>query len=98
MFCEASSGTYHAVDDGEPRLRLSASSVIPLHALGYRQDDPRENCSRRSHVGSLPDTRLAADLMLAALFDAYGARLDSEIEIDAPKGGPGATGCGTPAF
>lgn len=79
-------------------MRLSACSVAALHALGYRQGDPRENYLRRIHLDSPPNTRLAADLMPAALFDARGTRLDSGIEIDAPKGGPGGMGCGTPAF
>jgi hypothetical protein len=40
---------------------------------------------------------IAADLMLATLHDAYGARPGAALDIEAPYGGSPGSGCGTPA-
>lgn len=89
MLCEASSGAY-----GKTGFRLQAQSQAALRALQYAQADGEANFSRTVSLGDPPDVGIAADLMLAALYDAYGAEPDSAIEITAPRGGGG--GCGTP--
>ncbi|MCJ2068609.1 hypothetical protein MKK75_07315 [Methylobacterium sp. J-030] len=94
MLCEASSGAYGPAGDG--RLKLDASARAALQALGYVQASPRENFSRSVELGHPPDFAIAADLMLAALHDSYGARPDSVIEIQAPHGGDPVAACRTP--
>lgn len=94
MFCEAASGAYGAA--GESGLRLGASAREALRALRFVQDNPRENYARTIDLGDPPDLGLAADLMLSALHEAYGARPGSELQIEAPKGGNPETECGTP--
>ena len=89
MLCEASSGAY-----GSPAFELDAQSQAALRALHYVQEDPRKNFSRTIFLGDPPNLGIAADLMLAALYDAYGAEPDSAISITAPRGG--GAGCGTP--
>jgi hypothetical protein len=94
MFCEAASGAYGP--PGRRRLRLDATARQALAALGYVQADPAENFSRLVELGSPPDTGIAADLMLAALHDAYGARPGDILDIEDPHGGTPGRGCGAP--
>jgi hypothetical protein len=94
MFCEAASGAYGP--SGESGLRLDAPAREALRALRFVQDNPRENYARTIDLGDPPDLELAADLMLSALHEAYGAHPGSELQIEAPKGGKPETECGTP--
>lgn len=94
MFCEAASGAYGP--SGERGLRLGASVREALRALRFVQDNPRENYSRTVDLGDPPDLGIAADLMLSALHEAYGAHPGSELQIEAPNGGNPQTDCGTP--
>ena len=95
MFCEASSGAYGPT--GEGRLRLDPAERAALNALGYVQASPRKNFAREVEIGDPPDVTIAADLMLAALHDGYGAGPGSVIEIQAPSGDDPIAACGTPA-
>ncbi|XYD10642.1 hypothetical protein R1A27_09355 [Methylobacterium sp. NMS12] len=94
MFCEAASGAYGP--PGGSRLRLDATARAALAALRYVQADPAENFARLVELGTPPDLGIAADLMLAALHDAYGARPGDVLDIEAPYGGTPGRGCGTP--
>ncbi|MEE7449772.1 hypothetical protein MRF4_19220 [Methylobacterium radiotolerans] len=94
MLCEAASGAYGP--PGRRRLRLDAAARQALAALGYVQADPAENFARLVELGTPPDMGIAADLMLAALHDAYGARPGTVLDIEAPHGGTPGRGCGTP--
>ncbi|MCJ2142026.1 hypothetical protein [Methylobacterium sp. E-066] len=94
MLCEASSGAYGPGAPGQPAFQLHPRSQAALHALHFVQADARENFSRTVILGDPPDVGIAAELMLAALYDAYGAEPDSAIAIMAPRGG--GAGCGTP--
>jgi len=95
MFCEASSGAYGPT--GEGRLQLGPAERAALNALGYVQTSPRKNFARDVAIGDPPDVAIAADLMLAALHDGYGAGPGSVIEIQAPYGDEPVATCGTPA-
>jgi len=94
MLCEASSGAYGPGAPGKPAFQLHPQSQAELHALHYVQTDARENFARTVILGNPADVGLAADLMLATLYDAYGAGPGSAISITAPRGG--GAGCGTP--
>lgn len=94
MLCEAASGAYGP--PGGDRLRLNASALAALAALHFVQDGPRENFARIVELGDPPDVGIAADLMLATLHDAYGARPGAVLDIAAPRGGTLGRGCGTP--
>ncbi|WP_267421838.1 hypothetical protein [Methylobacterium sp. GC_Met_2] len=95
MFCEASSGAYGPT--GEGRLQLGPPERAALNALGYVQASPSKNSARDVVIGDPPDVTIAADLMLAALHDGYGAGPGSVIEIQAPSGDDPVVACGTPA-
>ena len=94
MLCEASSGAYGPSASGQPAFQLHARSRAALHALHFIQADARENFLRSVFLGDPPNVGIAADLMLAALYDAYGAEPDSAISITAPR--DGGAQCGTP--
>jgi len=94
MFCEASSGAYGPT--GRDRLRLGPSERAALNALGYIQANAGENFAREVELGAPPDVAIAAELMLAALHDGYGARPGSVIEVRAPYAGEPGIACGTP--
>ncbi|MCJ2053576.1 TY-Chap domain-containing protein [Methylobacterium sp. J-070] len=94
MFCEASSGAYGPAGPG--RFRLDAPARAALRALGFVQADPGKNFVRDVDLGDPPDVTVAADLMLAARHDGYGARPGSVIEISAPYGDDPVADCGTP--
>lgn len=94
MLCEASSGAYGPIGHG--RLRLDASARAALEALGFVQASPREDYVRHVELGHPPDVAIAADVMLTALHDGFGARPGSPIEIWVPYGGDPVEPCGTP--
>ena len=95
MYCEASSGAHGPT--GEGRLQWGPTERAALNALGYAQASPRESSARDGAIGDPPDVTIAADLMLAALRDGYGAGPGSVIEIQAPSGDDPIAACGTPA-
>lgn len=94
MICEASSGAYGPTGQGQ--LRLGASERAALRALGYVQAAARENFARPVELGDPPDLTIAADLMLAALYDGYGARPGRVIELWSSYGDAPVVPCGTP--
>lgn len=97
MGCEASSGAY-GPKEGEPgHFAPSSAARAALARLGYRLDDPAENFTRTIALGTPPDVGQAATLMLRTLFDAYGARPGSPVEVVAPRGGDAISDCGAPA-
>ncbi|MCJ2013695.1 TY-Chap domain-containing protein [Methylobacterium sp. J-076] len=96
MYCEASSGAYGPATDQPFHLVPPEEARAALHRLGYRQNDPSRNYERILPLGTPPNVGLAADLMLAALFHAYGARDWSTLEVEAPRGGDAALSCGAP--
>lgn len=67
-----------------------------MRALGYVQASTNENFARHIGLGDPPDLTVAADLMLATLYDGYGARPGSVIEVLAPYGDNPAAPCGMP--
>lgn len=94
MFCEASSGTFAFL--GSDRLRIGHSERAALGALGFVRANSETRFGRDIELGDPPDVTIAADLMLVARHDGYGARLGSPIEIRATYGGDPVAPCGTP--
>lgn len=97
MFCEASSGAYGTGKFSLVRFVPTEETQNTLNGLGFTQDDPEKNFSQTVPLGSPPDVRVAADLMLTTLYEAYGARRDIDLDMDAPKGGDAHRQCGAPA-
>jgi T3SS (YopN, CesT) and YbjN peptide-binding chaperone 3 len=84
MLCEASSGFY-AQRPGEPRrFRLAPEAVAALGRLGFSTDDAQGNYRRELELGRPPNLVAVADLMLSALYEGYGARLDTRLKLTAP--------------
>ncbi len=84
VVCEASSG-FHATKSDEPRTHwLPAEAVSALARLGFSTDDSAGNFQRISDVTSPPDFNALADLILAALHNAYGARAHISLLFNAP--------------
>jgi hypothetical protein len=84
MLCEAASGFY-AQRTGEPRrFRLAPEAVAALGRLGFSTDDTQGNYRRELELGRPPKLVAVADLMLSALYEGYGARLDTRLKLTAP--------------
>ena len=83
MYCEAASGFYEQRPQ-ERRLRPMPGSIAAIAALGFSTDPSEGNFSQEIDLGDPPDLSRAADLMLATLHDAYGARLWTELKFNAP--------------
>ncbi len=82
MLCEAAPGAYGP--SGGDRLQLDADALAALKTLAFVQADPHEIFSRTVDLGSPPDVGIAAALMLAALYDVYGARGGTPLMIEGP--------------
>lgn len=97
MSCEASSGAYLADAQDAARYVPRPDVIETLHRLGFRQKNRSENFSREVELGAGTDVTVAADLMLAVLFEAYGVRAGTPLVIEAPQGGGSDGTCGAPA-
>jgi hypothetical protein len=87
MLCEASSGFYAQLP-GEPRrFRVTPQGLGALARLGFSTDDSRGNYQRLIGLSSTADFPLVADLILSALYQAYGARIGSDMEWKSPLAG-----------
>jgi hypothetical protein len=84
LLCEAESGFY-AQKDGEPRrFRVRSEGIAALAQLGFSTDDSEGNYQRLIPLDGSDDFAEIADVILTALYEAYGARLDSKLEWEAP--------------
>jgi hypothetical protein len=84
VLCEASSG-YHTQKGGKARaFRASPEAVAELGRLGFATDDSKGNFQREMEARSHKDLEVVADLLLAAIYRAYGARPGSRMVITAP--------------
>lgn len=84
MLCEASSGYYRTVPEEQRTGYLRPSSVAELARLGFLTDDTEGNFQRFLSFHGEPNYRAIADLVLMALFKAYGARIGSQLEWKSP--------------
>jgi hypothetical protein len=84
VLCEASSGFY-TQKDGKPRaFRPSTEAIAVLGRLGFSTDDSKGNFQREMDTRTDGELEAVTDLLLAALYEAYGARQSSALEITAP--------------
>jgi hypothetical protein len=87
MLCEAASGFY-AQRPGEPRrFRVAPQGLSALALLGFSTDDSRGNHQRLIQLSSTADFPVVAELILAALYHGYGARIGSDMEWKSPLAG-----------
>jgi len=92
IMCEASSGFY-AQPDGEPRrFRVAERGIAALGRLGFSTDDSEGNYQRQFEIVGRDDFPGIADLLLSALYLAYGARPGMQIEVEAPLAREGGSG------
>jgi hypothetical protein len=84
ILCEAESGFYRQ-KAGEPRqFRVTPQALAALARLGFSTDDSEGNYQRMIDLASTSDFAGVADLILSALYQGYGAGLDSRMEWQAP--------------
>jgi hypothetical protein len=84
IFCEAASGFY-LQKAGEPRRsRVTPQALAALARLGFSTDDSKGNYRRMMDLTGPSDFTVIADLMLSALYQGYGAGLDSRLIWEAP--------------
>jgi hypothetical protein len=84
LLCEAESGFY-AQAVGQPRaFRVTPEGIAALARLGFSTDDSEGNYQRLIPLNGADAFAEVADVVLTALFEAYGARLDSKLQWEAP--------------
>jgi type III secretion system-like peptide-binding chaperone len=84
LYCEAASG-YWFDKKGEPRtFHQPAATVAALARMGFDTDDTQGNFKIDLPLAETPDFNAAADFMLRALHDGYGARADMRLRFNAP--------------
>ncbi len=84
ILCEAESGFYRQ-KAGEPRqFRVTPQALAALARLGFSTDDSKGNYRRIIDLTGAGDFTVVADLLLSALYQGYGARLNSRLEWEAP--------------
>ncbi len=86
LLCEAESG-YYADRPGEPRsFRVPPAALAALARLGFATEETEGNYQRLIEIATPADLEYAAEVMLSALYEGYGARTYSSIDWDAPLG------------
>lgn len=84
MLCEAASGAYEARRTRVPFVKMSAEALSALAALGFATDDTDGNYPREVTYTETQEFGTTAELLLTALFQAYGARLGIPLTLRAP--------------
>ena len=84
LYCEAASGWWHG-KAGEPRtFRQPPETIAALARMGFDTDDSEGNFKADLDVDDTPDFNAAADFILRALHDGYGARGEMNLQFNAP--------------
>ena len=87
MLCEASSG-YYANKPNDPRTAwLPGDAKAKLAVLGFDTAETQGNYQVLLPTPDQSKLDAIADLMLRALYQAYGARTEMRMEIQAPQAG-----------
>lgn len=84
LLCEASSGFYGPAEGEAGHLALSPSEIAGLGSLGFDTGVSDGNFQRLLVLSDGTDFDVIASLLLKALYDGYGARARSRLEIYAP--------------
>jgi len=80
MLCEASSGYYQR----PLPFHVGPDALHSLGQLGFSTDGSQGNYQKMIDLHHGVDFNAIATLMLAALYEGYGARADDKIELMAP--------------
>lgn len=84
IYCEAASGFFLDPPGHSRTMRLSQDAIVALGQLGFSTDDSNGNFKVDLDITSPPDLNAIADLMLKALYDAFGARAETKLRFKAP--------------
>jgi hypothetical protein len=84
IYCEADSGFYQNKPDERRTVSLSTEDKDKLARLGFSLDDSKGNFPQMIDVRAVGAFGEVADVMLGALYDVYGARLNTPIEAASP--------------
>jgi len=84
LYCEAASGYWYDKPDTPRKFHQSPQTLAALERLGFDMDDSKGNFSRDLVVPDPPDFNAAADFILRALHDGYGARYDTRLQFNVP--------------
>jgi hypothetical protein len=84
IFCEAASGFYLQKEDQPRRFRMTPQALAALARLGFSTDASKGNYRRMIDLTGSSDFTAIADLLLSALYQGYGAGLDSRLIWEAP--------------
>jgi hypothetical protein len=95
IMCEAASGFYLNAPDAPRTMYLPPTAVAALGRLGFSTDDSKGNFRIDLDLANPPDFGAIADVILRALYDAYGARAETKLGFHAPYA-PSATKKCTP--
>ncbi len=90
--CEAASGFYRAAPGQSRSFHLPAPAIAALGRLGFSTDDSNGNFRIDLDLADPPNFNAVAELMLQALYDAYGARAKTILRFKAPYA-PAAPKC-----
>lgn len=77
LLCEAASGYYERPN----RSQLLDEALAALQALGFGMDDSHGNFMTRLDAEQADGLTKAAELMLSALYDAYGSHRATTLEF-----------------
>lgn len=92
IMCEAASGFYLAKPGERRTAHLAAGAIAALARLGFSTDDSQGNF-RIDLNADPPDFHAIGELILKALHDAYGARVESKLLLIAPYAPKGTPKC-----
>jgi len=84
VLCEASSGFFIRRRLGGSGYRPSGATVAAIARLGFSTDDSEGNFQRVMDAETPTQLSAVADLLLATLYEAYGAREGTALTIKAP--------------
>jgi hypothetical protein len=84
LYCEAASGYWYGKADAPRTFRQPAATVAALERLGFDTDDSQGNFKVDRTLSDPPDFNAAADFILRALHDGYGARGEMTLKFNAP--------------
>lgn len=84
LYCEASSGWWYGKKDEPRTFWQSPETIAALARIGFDTDDSQGNFNVDLPIADTPDFNAAADFILRALHDGYGARGEMNLRFDAP--------------
>jgi hypothetical protein len=84
LYCEAASGWWYDKEGAPRTFRQPPETIAALARMGFDTDDSKGNFNIDLTVADPPDFNAAADFILRALHDGYGARGEMNLRFNAP--------------